>query len=141
MRAVIDTNILVRALIKPDGTVGPVLRLLRDGQYTILYAQPSLLELIDVLNRPHIRRKYHLTSADIHTVLALILLRGEAVTPRQRFTVCRDPKDDKFLDVAVAGRADALVSGDEDLLVLHPFAGIPILTPRHFLQLLAAQPA
>jgi predicted nucleic acid-binding protein len=47
-----------------------------------------------------------------------------------------DPKDDKFLEVAVAGEADVIVSGDEDLLVLHPFAGIPILPPADFLQML-----
>ena len=47
---------------------------------------------------------------------------------------CRDPRDDKFLDVAVHGSADALVTGDADLLALHPFHGVPILTPSHFLE-------
>ena len=72
-------------------------------------------------------------SRDPQTVVDLIVLRGEAVNPRRQWTVCRDPKDDKFLDVAVAGHADALVSGDEDLLVLHPFQGIPIVQPAEFL--------
>ena len=44
---------------------------------------------------------------------------------------CRDPKDDKFLELALNGKATHIVSGDEDLLVLHPFRGIPILTPHH----------
>ncbi len=47
---------------------------------------------------------------------------------------CRDPKDDKFLEVAVHGRADAIVTGDEDLLVLHPLRGIAILTPREYVE-------
>jgi putative PIN family toxin of toxin-antitoxin system len=136
MRAVIDTNILVRALIKPTGTVGPVLLRLRRGDYTLLYTQPVLVELVDVLNRPRLRRKYELSDDDIKTVLALIMLRGEPVTPEQPITVCRDPKDNKFLEAAVAGRADIIVSGDEDLLTLHPFAGIPILRPVAFLQML-----
>jgi len=51
--------------------------------------------------------------------------------------VCRDPKDDKFLDVAVEGHADAIVSGDEDLLVLHPFQGIPTVQPARFLAMLS----
>lgn len=134
MRAVIDTNILVRALIMPHGTVGPVLQRLRHAEYTLLYSQPLLEELADVLNRPRSRDKYALSEADIATVLRLILLRGEAVTPTKSITACRDPKDNKFLEVAVAGQADVLVSGDEDLLVLHPFEGGPIIAPAEFLR-------
>jgi putative PIN family toxin of toxin-antitoxin system len=136
MRAVVDTNVLVRALIKPHGTVGPVLLRLRHGEYTLLYAGSLLEELVDVLNRPRIREKYQLTDLDIQAVVSLILLRGEVVVPEERITACRDPKDDKFLEVAVAGKADVIVSGDQDLLVLHPFAGIPIVPPAAFLQML-----
>lgn len=136
IRAVIDTNILVRALIKPDGMVGPVLQRLRQGEYTLLYAPSLLEELVDVLNRPRIRRKYDLTKADIRTVVGLLLLRGEAVTPTERITVCRDPKDNKFLEVAITGEANVLVSGDEDLRVSHPFRDIPIVSPAEFLQIL-----
>jgi putative PIN family toxin of toxin-antitoxin system len=138
MRAVVDTNILVRAVIQPAGAVGPVLMRLRQGDYTLLYAQPLLEELVDVLNRPRIRDKYQLTDQDIQAVIGLILLRGEAVLPQERITACRDPKDDKFLEVAVAGEADVIISGDDDLLVLHPFAGIPILSPSAFLRMLDA---
>lgn len=134
MRAVIDTNILVRALIMPHGTVGPVLLRLRQGDYTLLYAPSLLAELIDVLNRPRIRTKYGLSEEDIKTVIRLLLLRGEPVTPTRTITACRDPKDNKFLEVAVAGQADAICSGDEDLLVLHPFEGIPIIQPAEFLR-------
>jgi putative PIN family toxin of toxin-antitoxin system len=136
MRVVVDTNILVRALIMPHGSVGPVLLRLRQGEYTILYAQSLLEELIDVLNRPRLRQKYDLTVDDVKTVVSLILLRGEAAEPEQQITACRDPKDDKFLAVAVAGQADVIVSGDEDLLVLHPFEGIPIVPPHAFLHML-----
>jgi putative PIN family toxin of toxin-antitoxin system len=140
MRVVVDTNVLVSALILPHSRVGPVLLRLRAGEYTLLYAQSLLEELVDVLNRPRIRHKYGgLTDADIQTLVGLILLRGEAVAPQRRFTACRDPKDDKFLEVAVAGEADVIVSGDQDLLVLHPFAGIPILSPGDFLRILDAE--
>ncbi len=139
MRVVVDTNILVRAVIQPHGTVGPVLLRLRRGDYTLLYAQPLLEELVDVLNRPRICDKYRITAQDIQTIVGLILLRGEAVSPHAPIAACRDPRDDKFLAVAVAGRADALVSGDEDLLVLHPFEGIPIVSPAVFLQMLGSE--
>ena len=91
MRAVVDTNVLVRALIKPHGTVGPVLLRLRHGEYTLLYAGSLLEELVDVLNRPRIREKYRLTDLDIQTVASLILLRGEVVVPEERITACRYP--------------------------------------------------
>jgi putative PIN family toxin of toxin-antitoxin system len=135
-RAVIDTNILIRALIKPQGTVGPVLTRLRDGDYTLLYAEPLLDELVAKLALPRIRDKYHLTDEDVETVLALILLRGEPVLPQRRITACRDPKDNVVLEVAVAGEADYIVTGDNDLLVLHPFEGIPIVGPADFLKAL-----
>ena len=118
----------------PHGTVGPVLLRLRRGDYMLLYAHSLLEELVDVLNRSRIRQKYGLTGQDIETVISLILLRGEAVVPQEHIVICRDPRDDKFLEVAVSGKADVLVTGDEDLLVLHPFAGIPILPPAAFLR-------
>ena len=52
----------------------------------------------------------------------------------QTFHASRDPKDDKFLDVAVNGRADVIVTGDGDLLALHPFRGIAILTPAAYVE-------
>ena len=136
MRAVVDTNILIRAVIRPQGTVGPLVLRLRQAEYTLLYSQPCLEELVDVLDRPRIREKYGLTDQDIQTVVGLILLRGEGVTPTERIRACRDPKDDKFLEMAVAGKADVIVSGDQDLLTLHPYAGIPIVGPSAFLRML-----
>jgi putative PIN family toxin of toxin-antitoxin system len=136
IRAVVDTNILIRALIKPQGTVGPVLTRLRDGDYTLLYAGPLLDELVAKLALPRIHDKYHLTDDDVETVLALILLRGEPVMPQRRITACRDPKDNVVLEVAVAGEADYIVTGDNDLLVLHPFEGIHIVGPAEFLRAL-----
>ena len=136
MRAVVDANILVRALIKPQGSVGPVLRRLRDGAYRLLYSESLLAELVDVLSRPRIRNKYGIGRDDVATVLTLIELRGELVMPQRRIIVCRDPKDNQVLEAAVAGRADIIVSGDDDLLVLHPFESIPIVIPSIFLAML-----
>jgi len=80
-----------------------------------------------------------LTTEDIATVLSLILLRGEPVVPARRIGVCRDPNDNMVLEAAVAGQVDAIVSGDEDLLTLSPFEGIPVLSPAAFLRRLASQ--
>lgn len=136
MRAVVDTNILVRALIKPQGPTGPVLLRLRDAAYSLVYSESLLSELVDVLSRPRIQGKYHLTEADVRVVLALVRLRGVGVEPERRITACRDVKDNQVLEAAIAGRADVIVSADDDLLVLHPFEGIPIIGAAAFLALL-----
>jgi putative PIN family toxin of toxin-antitoxin system len=133
---VVDTSVVVRAVLKPLGSVGAVLDLLAEKRYSFLYSEATLEEVVEVLARPRLRRRLPLHGRDSQTVVDLILLRGEAVEPRRRAAVCRDPKDDKFLDVAVEGHADVLVSGDEDLLVLHPFQGIPIVQPAQFLAML-----
>ncbi len=136
MRAVIDTNILVRAMLNPDGSVGPVVDLLRDGHYLFLYSEATLNELIDVLSRPRMVHRYGLMAAEVDALCALVIRRGETVQSSRTIMVCRDPKDNKFLEVAAAGRADVIVTGDEDLKVLDPFEGIPIIKPFEFLRTL-----
>jgi len=133
MRAVIDTGVFVSALIRKQGTIGDVLRALRDGRFTAIYTTDIVVEIIDVLGREKFRAKYHIEPDDITTLVNLIRLRGELVTPNQKVTACRDPKDDKFLEAALVAKADCIVSGDADLLVLNPFEEIPILRPAEFL--------
>lgn len=136
MRAVIDTNILVRAMLNPGGSVGPVVDFLRDGHYLFLYSEATLNELIDVLSRPRMVHRYGLTADEVDALCALVVRRGETVQSSRTITACRDPKDDKFLEVATAGRADVIVTGDGDLKVLNPFEGIAIIEPSNFLRLL-----
>lgn len=133
MRAVVDTGIFVSALIRRRGTIGAVLNALREGRYTVIYSTDILVEVIEVLGRDKFRIKYHVEPNDITTLINLIRLRGELVIPNQKVTACRDPKDDKFSEAALAGAADFLVSGDADLLDMISFEGVPILRPAEFL--------
>jgi uncharacterized protein len=133
IRAVVDTNIIIRATIKPTGTVGPVLARLRAADFVSVYSEPLLDELIAKLALPRIRIKYHLDFETVEALIALIALRGELVQPIRRIHICRDPKDDMFIEAAIAGAARLIVTGDEDLLVLKQFEGIRIVTPRVFL--------
>ena len=133
MRAVIDTGVLVSALIRRQGTTGEVLRALRDGRFTAVYSTDILVEIIDVLGRPALRLKYHIEPDDISVVINLIRLRGDLMVTVQKVTACRDPKDNKFLEAALEAGADCIVSGDADLLDLTPFENIPILRPAEFL--------
>jgi putative PIN family toxin of toxin-antitoxin system len=137
LRAVVDTNVLVSAVIKPRGATGPVLRHLRNADFVLIYSEPLLTEVADVLNRPRLRDKYGLTPQDVETVVALILFRGEAVVPTRRITQVRDPRDNMVLEAAVDGRADVVVSGDNDLLSIEAFEAIRILPPAEFLALLS----
>lgn len=133
IRAVIDTNVILSAVIKPDGRVGAILELLRNDAYCLLYSDQLITEFVDVINRPRIRLKYNLRAEDIETVLALLFLRGEAVVPSRRIDVCRDPKDNMLLELAVAGQAAVVVSGDKDILELGEFEGISLESPADFL--------
>jgi putative PIN family toxin of toxin-antitoxin system len=142
LRAVVDTNILIRAVIMPRGTVGPAIRRLRDGDYRLVYSQLLVDELLEKLALPRIREKYHLSDQDIDDALALIALRGELVTPTRTVKVCRDPTDDMFIEAALAGKAEVVVTGDKDLMTLKKFETVRFVTPRAFLELLVqAQPA
>lgn len=136
MRAVVDTGVLVSALIKRQGTTGNVLLALRDGLFVMIYTTDILVEIIDVLGRPEFRSKYHIEPDDITVLVNLVRLRGELVTPKRKITACRDPRDDKFLEAALAAEVDCIVSGDSDLLDLSPFEDIPILRPADFLNTL-----
>lgn len=63
-----------------------------------------------------------------------LIARAELAEISERIAACRDPTDDKFLELAINGRGDLIISGDRDLLMLDPFRGIPILTPAVFMQ-------
>ena len=133
MRAVVDTNVLASALIRRQGVAGQVLQNLRDGRFTIIYSVPLLVELVEVLSRPQVQRKYHILSDDITALINLIRLRGELVSPNRQIDACRDPEDNRILEAAVEGNAVAIVSGDADLLDMKEFEAIPILRVAEFL--------
>ncbi|MGE9296846.1 MAG: putative toxin-antitoxin system toxin component, PIN family [Puniceicoccales bacterium] len=130
-RWVADTNVLVSHLLMPDSLPGRALRCaMKTGE--LLFSEETLNELAEVIYRPKFDR--YLDDADrseFFTALSRIAVR---VAVFQLIAACRDPKDDKFLSLAVSGRADAIISGDRDLLELHPFMGVEVLTPKDFVQ-------
>lgn len=81
-------------------------------------------------------RKY-IDEADRKLFLETLLDEAVIDEPTEATSACRDPKDDKFLELAVGGGAECIVSGDADLLALGPFRGIPMLTPQGFLDMMA----
>jgi len=98
-----------------------------------LLSDATSQELQEVLTRSKFD-KY--ISLDIrYQFLTKIKLESEQIFISELIKECRDPKDNKFLEVAFNGKATHIITGDQDLLELHPFRGISILTPRQFLQL------
>jgi putative PIN family toxin of toxin-antitoxin system len=127
---VVDTNVLVSSALFPASTPGKVFDhvLLVD---TLLFSESTFEELREVLNRPKFER--YLDGVRRDRLLSRLRAAGSFVDIRRAVQVCRDAKDDKFLDVAINGRADLIVTGDADLLVLHPFEDIEIITPTAYL--------
>jgi uncharacterized protein len=128
MRLVVDTNVVVSAAFKESSWPGSVVRWL-DKFGGLLKSTATESQVIKVLQWPYIAPKLRPFYLDN---VRRIFSQAELVTITESIAACRDPTDDKFLESAVAGRADMIVTGDFDLLALHPFPGIPIITPQAF---------
>jgi putative PIN family toxin of toxin-antitoxin system len=129
-RWVIDANVLVSAMLFDESVPG---RAAFDvlNQRRLLVSPASLREIIEVVNRRRFDK--YVDSDDREEFLKTVLEAALVIEPGERIEECRDPKDNRYLELAVAGQAAGIITGDEDLLVLHPFRGIPILTPAQYL--------
>jgi len=129
-RFVFDTNAVISAaLLKRSVSRRAFDKAIAEGK--LLVSAETIDELNRVLSRPDFAR--YLTEEERLEFLAVLLREAELVEITQRVGECRDPQDDKILELAVSGKASCIISGDQDLLVLHPFREIPIVTPRDFL--------
>src|SRR5262249_7819656 len=129
-RIVVDTNVLVSRLLVADSTPAQAVRVARRNGL-LLVSDATMYELAEVLNREKLDR--YVTLKDRRRFLRELARIAEFVPIIQVIRECRDPEDDKFLEVAVNGRADTIITGDEDLLALHPWRGISIVTPAVYL--------
>lgn len=143
-RVVIDTNVLVSAVIFPGSIPGRALGPAR--QVSILLTTSELVkELHDVLARPKFDRYLSADLRDAFVAAYISEAEFVRVTERifvrvtERIIICRDPKDDCVLEAAVCGHASVVISGDDDPLVLSPFRGVPVVTPTSYLAQLGAQ--
>lgn len=129
-RCVFDTNVLVSALFFDTSKPAQAFfAALRNGE--VILSADVISELSEVLGREKFRR--YVTEDEREFFLRSLLREATLVEIRERFQVCRDPKDDKFLELAMNGSADCIVTGDDDLLSLGTFRSVEILTPSDFL--------
>lgn len=130
MRVVIDTNILVSFAIRPNAAIGQFFELVLAHDVPLV-SMETFTELLTVLRRDKFR-KYVSWERSIDYIEWYGTI-SELVLVTRHVAACRDPKDDKFLSLAVSGRADCIVAGDADLLDMEAFDGIPILSPSDFI--------
>ncbi len=125
-RFVIDTNVLISALLFKSSVPFRGLEL-AEKQGIILYSEATLKELERVLNRSKFDK--YLSQEERRVFLLKFVTASQLVNITETIAVCRDEKDNKFLELAVSGNANMIITGDLDLLVLNPFQSIEILTP------------
>lgn len=141
LRVVLDTQLLLRgAVAKTESLTARIYDAWRDGGFTLLLSEPILAEVEAVLSRPEVLQKLRVSPIEARALVSLLRRRALLITPTTPIRRSRDPADDKFLECAVAGGADYLVSADGDLLSLREIEGIPILDALGFWQRLEAQP-
>ncbi len=133
-RFVFDTNVIISALLFVDSLPGRAfLRALDHG--TILVSAALVGELSRVLGRDKFDR--YVTGEERAVFLESLIRESDLIETTEVVQICRDPKDDRVLELGVSGNATYIVTGDDDLLVLNPFRGIGIVTPAQFLRLTA----
>ena len=130
-RFVVDTNVIVSALMFPKSIPRQAFDRAK-SQGILLTSAAIILELNEVLSRKRFER-YFSTEERVQ-FLSKFLADAEIVEITETIQFCRDRKDDKFLELAVNGNADCIITGDQDLLVLHPFRNINIISPNELLQ-------
>lgn len=130
-RFVLDTNTIISAVLSPFSTNAEVLR------KTLLIGEPLSSESVFAeLSEVIFRKKFdkYFSIKDRIRILDSLRSRFLFVEISSNVQICRDPKDDMFLNLAIDAKAECIVTGDADLLVLSPFRGIPILSPHEFLE-------
>ncbi|MXY52974.1 MAG: putative toxin-antitoxin system toxin component, PIN family [Gammaproteobacteria bacterium] len=128
---VFDTNVLISAALRPSSVPNKALEVVEKRGGALLFSTETLAELETRLCRPKFDR--YIDDEGRARYTDRLQRVSELVRIYGRQLGCRDPDDDKFLEVALRGEARYLVSGDQDLLVVSPFRGVDILRPADFL--------
>lgn len=135
MRCVFDTNVLVSALLfERSIPAQAVFAGMDTGE--ILLSESLVNEIDDILQRK--KFESYISAEQREEFLIALVQSGTLVEITKTITICRDPKDNHILELAVSGRAQVIVTGDSDLLVLNPFQKIQILAPREFLSCISS---
>src|ERR1700722_9497369 len=128
---VFDTNVLISAALLGNSVNAKALNhALEIGRIAV--SDNVLAEFAEVIFRKKFD-KYFLNDEERHEAVDFIAVNALIYSPKITINACRDPKDDKFLELAVTAGASCIITGDQDLLVLHPFDSVQILSAADFL--------
>ncbi len=115
VRAVIDTNVWVSALLNPAGRPAMLREAFARGDFQLIVSEQTLEELAEVLSRPWLKEKYGITGDDAEELLTLIENRAEHAFLTGNVNICRDSDDNCVIETAIKGKAEYLVTGDRDI--------------------------
>jgi putative PIN family toxin of toxin-antitoxin system len=137
LKIVLDTNVLVSALINPHGTPAQIIDYVFENKIRLFTSQPILEELERVLSYPKLTKRHGLEREKlkefIYDLLSIMLLiKGEETIE----AIVEDPSDNKYLSCALNAQVDFIISGDVHLLKLGEYGGIQIVTPAQFLEIM-----
>ena len=134
VRIALDTNVIVSAVVR-GGIPRKIWSAFKEGQITLIFSFSMLEELKRVFKKSKFTNI--INEEEAKKILLFIELFAEFIElPAVKISVCRDPADNHILLAASSGKADFIVTGDKDLLVLKSFRKIPIITPRELLKIL-----
>jgi hypothetical protein len=131
-----DTSVVVSAVLLPHSLPRQAFDAAA-ARGRLLVSEATITELDEVLRRPKFAK--YVSEEKRLEFLAALVRDAELVAITEEVKECRDPQDDKFLALAVSGHATHIVSGDADLLALHPFRAISVVSPHDFLTLMQEQ--
>ena len=132
-KVVLDSNVFVSFLISHRPPISTILDLWARGELVIYYSTEILDELKAALKYPKIRKL--VSNSETESLIDAIKILGILVIPAKKIEICRDKKDDKYLEVGLESTSKFLISGDKDILALGEFEGIKIVSPRDFVDL------
>jgi len=139
IRAVLDANVLVSGIVT-EGVPRSVLRAWRAGHFHLVASRATLDEIGRVLRYPKIARRHHWSEVEIQGFMESLEALAILTPGKLRVNmVAADPSDDRYLECAIEGEADCLVTGDRHLLELAVYREVEILSPREFVELLATR--
>ena len=137
VRVVIDTNLLLSAILTHRGNPARILNLFRKDLIEIAISDDILKEMDRVLHYPKLKKRHGWSPQEISLFLKELRQFCIVVQPptRESLIIEKDPTDDKYLDCAVASEANYIITGDQDLLGIGQYQGIKIVTPKVFLEI------
>lgn len=143
--ALLDTNVWVSAFLKPSGPPGQVVAAWSRDKFSVVTSLSQLGELAEVLSRPRLVQKFRYTQREAETFVRLIVARAQVVETSGELNICRDPDDDQIVEAAIGGKAQYLVTRDDDLkrdldlIKMARWNRVRVVSVRQFLRRLARQ--